>query len=260
MTAILKLEHLRKDFGGVVAVDDFSFEINEGQVTAIIGPNGAGKTTIYNLISKVNEPDKGTLYFDGVDVTDKTQIEIARMGISRTFQNIRLFKEMTVLDNVMIGQHVHTPVPIISILLNGKKSIQYEKVAKDRALEALKFMGLDGRAGETVKNLAYGQQRLVEFARALACDPKIILLDEPAAGMNPTEKANLLSIIDRLRGEGYTLIIIEHDMKLVMNICDRISVLDHGKVISQGKPEEVRRNPDVITAYLGKGGDSNVGD
>lgn len=257
---IMTIKGISISFGGLKALSDVNIEVNKNTVHGVIGPNGAGKTTLFNVVTGLIRPDSGIISMEGKDLPAIKPYELVPLGISRTFQNIRLFKEMTVLDNVMIGQHVHTPVPIISILLNGKKSIEYEKVAKDRALEALEFMGLNGKADEIVKNLAYGQQRLVEFARALACDPKIILLDEPAAGMNPTEKANLLGIIDRLRGEGYTLILIEHDMKLVMNICDRISVLDHGKVISQGKPEEVRKNPDVISAYLGKGGDSNVGD
>ncbi|MGI6224666.1 MAG: ABC transporter ATP-binding protein [Peptococcales bacterium] len=250
---ILAINGISKRFGGLQALDNINIEVNGNTVHGIIGPNGAGKTTLFNVITGLIKPDTGTLTLEGEKLPFIKPHQLVPLGIARTFQNIRLFKEMSVLDNVLIGQHVHTPTPIFSIMINGKKSRKWEQIAKDKAVEALRFMGLEGKIHETVKNLSYGQQRLVEFARALAAQPKIILLDEPAAGMNPTEKTNLLNIVARLREKGYTLILIEHDMKLVMNICDTISVLDHGKVIAQGKPEEVRNNPNVISAYLGKG-------
>jgi len=250
---ILTITGISKRFGGLQALDSINVEVTNNTVHGIIGPNGAGKTTLFNVITGLVKPDTGTLTLEGQRLPFIKPHQLVPLGIARTFQNIRLFKEMSVLDNVLIGQHVHTPTPILSIMINGKKSRYWEEVAKKKALEALGFMGLEGKMQETVKNLSYGQQRLVEFARAVAAQPKIILLDEPAAGMNPTEKANLLNIVAKLRDKGYTLILIEHDMKLVMNICDTISVLDHGKVIAQGKPEEVRNNPDVLSAYLGKG-------
>lgn len=257
---ILKIKGISISFGGLKALSNVDIEVSENTVHGIIGPNGAGKSTLFNVITGIIRPDSGTISLKGQELPIIKPHQLVPLGISRTFQNIRLFKEMTVLDNVLIGQHVHTPMPIISIMMNGKKSRDYEEVARKKALEALEFMGMEDKSDEIVSNLSYGQQRLVEFARALAAQPKIILLDEPAAGMNPTEKANLLNIIDRLREKGYTLILIEHDMKLVMNICNTISVLDHGKIITQGKPEEVRNNPDVISAYLGKGGYANARD
>ncbi|MBU5313220.1 ABC transporter ATP-binding protein [Tissierella carlieri] len=257
---ILTIKGVSISFGGLKALSGVDIEVIKNSVHGIIGPNGAGKSTLFNVITGIIKPDSGDISLEEKKLSISKSYQLVPAGISRTFQNIRLFKEMSVLDNVMIGHHVHTPMPILSILLNGKKSRKYEEITREKALEALEFMGLEDKKDEIVKNLSYGQQRLVEFARALAAQPKIILLDEPAAGMNPTEKINLLNIIDRLRKKGYTLILIEHDMKLVMNICDRISVLNHGKIITQGIPEEVRNNPDVISAYLGKGGDVNARD
>lgn len=257
---ILTINGISISFGGLQALSNIDIEVKTNTVHGIIGPNGAGKTTLFNIITGLIKPDSGTISLESHKLPYIKPHQLVPLGIARTFQNIRLFKEMSVLDNVLIGQHVHTPTPVFSILLNGKKSRHYEEIAKEKALEALKFVGMEGKIDEIVSNLSYGQQRLVEFARALAAEPKIILLDEPAAGMNPTEKANLLNIIARLCKKGYTLILIDHDMKLVMNICNTISVLDHGKVITQGKPEEVRNNGDVIKAYLGKGGYANAGD
>ncbi len=255
---ILSIKGISISFGGLKALSDVNIDVKKNTVQGIIGPNGAGKSTLFNVITGLIKPNSGAISLDGSKLGHVKAHQLVPLGISRTFQNIRLFKEMTVLDNVLIGQHVHSPTPILSILLNGKKSREYENKSIEKAIAALEFMGIEDKKDEIVKNLAYGQQRLVEFARALAAEPKIIMLDEPAAGMNPTEKLNLLSIIGKLREEGYTLILIEHDMKLVMNICDYISVLDHGKIISQGKPEEVRKNPDVISAYLGKGDNLNA--
>ncbi|TJX12954.1 ABC transporter ATP-binding protein [Tissierella creatinini] len=255
---MLSINGISISFGGLKALSDVNVHVMKNTVHGIIGPNGAGKSTLFNVITGLTKPDSGDIFLEGTKLPHIKPHQLVPLGISRTFQNIRLFKEMTVLDNVLIGQHVHTPTPIISILLNGRKSNEYEKISREKAIEALEFMGIEDKMNDIVKNLAYGQQRLVEFARALAAQPKIILLDEPAAGMNPTEKVNLLSIIGKLRDKGYTLILIEHDMKLVMNICDNISVLDHGKIIAQGQPEVVRKNPDFISAYLGKGENLNA--
>lgn len=255
---ILTISGVSISFGGLQALSDVNIEVKKNTVHGIIGPNGAGKTTLFNVVTGIIKPDTGNISLENEKLPYIKPHQLVPLGIARTFQNIRLFKEMSVLDNVMIGQHVHTPTPVLSILINGKKSQKYEKIAMEKAMEALEFVGMEGKSNEIVSNLSYGQQRLVEFARALAAEPKIILLDEPAAGMNPTEKANLFNFIARLKEKGYTLILIEHDMKLVMNICDKISVLDHGKVITQGKPEDVRNNKDVINAYLGKGGNADA--
>lgn len=256
---MLRINDISISFGGLQALSEININADKNTVHGIIGPNGAGKTTLFNIITGMYKPDTGSIFMEEHDMTGIKPYQLVPLGIARTFQNIRIFHKMTVLENVLIGQHVHTPTPVLSILVKGKKAQNAEKEAREKAMRALEVMGLEDNADEIVTNLPYGKQRLVEFARALAAEPKIILLDEPAAGMNPTEKTNLLDIITKLRAQGYTFILIDHDMKLVMNICDKISVLDHGKVISQGKPEEVRNNPDVISAYLGKGGGRNAG-
>lgn len=257
---ILTINGVSISFGGLQALSEININVQRNTVHGIIGPNGAGKTTLFNVITGMIKPDTGSITLENKKLPSIKPHQLVPLGIARTFQNIRLFKEMSVLDNVMIGQHVHTPTPVLSILLHGKTARQWEETAREKAVEALEFVGLEGKIKEIVSNLSYGQQRLVEFARALAAQPQIILLDEPAAGMNPTEKSNLLYFIDRLREKGYTLILIEHDMKLVMNVCDTISVLDHGKVITQGKPQDVRNNKEVINAYLGKGGNTHARD
>lgn len=256
---ILTISDISIKFGGLQALQDITMAVQQNTVHGIIGPNGAGKTTLFNIISGIIKPDTGYVAVMGQTLPHNKPHLLVPLGIARTFQNIRLFKGMTVLDNVMIAQHTHTPTPVLSIITMGKKARHYEAVAREKAMNALEFVGMQEKAGEIVSSLAYGQQRLVEFARAIAAEPKIILLDEPAAGMNPTEKANLLNLIAKLRANGYTLILIEHDMKLVMNICDSIAVLNHGKIITQGSPEAVRNNPEVITAYLGKGGMARAG-
>ncbi|HHW40053.1 MAG TPA: ABC transporter ATP-binding protein [Syntrophomonadaceae bacterium] len=249
----LQICGISKRFGGLQALEDISIDIQKNTIHGIIGPNGAGKTTLFNIITGQIRPDQGTIKLDGQTLPYLKPNQLVPLGITRTFQNIRLFKEMSVMENVLIGQHVHTPTPILSIILNGSKARYWEEVAKNEAENALKFVGLENKADEMVKNLSYGQQRLVEFARALAAKPKIILLDEPAAGMNPTEKANLLRLVLLLKEKGYTIVLIEHDMKVVMNICQTITVLDHGKKIAEGQPEMIRKHPEVIKAYLGKG-------
>lgn len=250
---ILEIKKISKQFGGLKALEDISFGVLPHTVHGIIGPNGAGKTTLFNIITGMIKEDQGELFLEGKKLFGIKPHQLVSQGVARTFQNIRLFKEMSVLENVLIGQHVHTPTPIFSIIINGRKSRQWEETALREALEALRFVDLEGKAAEQVKNLSYGQQRLVEFARALAAKPRLVLLDEPAAGMNPTEKANLLRLVSLLREKGYTIVLIEHDMKLVMNVCDTISVLDHGKKIAEGNPEDIRKHPEVIAAYLGKG-------
>ena len=252
-SGLLVMEGISKRFGGLQALEDISFVVQRNSIHGIIGPNGAGKTTLFNVITGMFAPDAGTISIDGVCLPSGQPHKLVPLGIARTFQNIRLFKSMSVLDNVLIGQHVHTPTPVISIIMGGRKAEQWEIAARAEALDALAFVGLETKAAETVRNLSYGQQRLVEFARALAAKPKVLLLDEPAAGMNPTEKANLLKIILRLKQQNYTIVLIEHDMKLVMNICDQIVVLDHGRKIAEGNPDFVRSHPDVISAYLGRG-------
>lgn len=249
---ILKICGISKRFGGLQALDDINIDVVRNTVHGIIGPNGAGKTTLFNVITGLVLSDSGYLLIEGRKMTRLKPHQLVPLGIARTFQNIRVFKDMTVLENILIGQHVHTPTPVFSILLNGQKSRLSEKAALKESMDALNFVGIADKAGEKVKNLSYGKQRLVEFARALAAKPKIILLDEPAAGMNPTEKTHLLYLVDSLQHQGYTVVLIEHDMKVVMNICNTISVLDHGRKLAEGRPDTIRRHPDVIQAYLGK--------
>ncbi|CQR70959.1 Lipopolysaccharide export system ATP-binding protein LptB [Sporomusa ovata DSM 2662] len=251
-SSMLHVNDISKWFGGLQALSKVSISVTASTVHGIIGPNGAGKTTLFNVITGMISPDQGSVLLNGKLLPRQKPHKLVSMGIARTFQNTRLFKNMTVLENVMIGQHVHTPTPVFSIILNTEFARNWEKKTREEALIALAFVGLEAKAAEIVKNLSYGQQRLVEFARAIAAKPKLILLDEPAAGMNPTEKANLLQFVATLRENGYTIILIEHDMKLVMNICDTISVLDHGKKIAEGNPEGIRIHPEVIRAYLGK--------
>ncbi|MDR3588923.1 MAG: ABC transporter ATP-binding protein [Negativicutes bacterium] len=258
-SCMLDIQAISKSFGGLQALEGVSVQVAPGTIHGIIGPNGAGKTTLFNIITGLIGPDKGRVAIQGTTVPFERPDKLVPLGIARTFQNIRLFKSLSVLENVLVGQHVHTPTPIFSIIVNGPTSRHWEKVAQEESRAALRFVGLEDKAGEIVKNLSYGQQRLVEFARALAAKPKVLLLDEPAAGMNPTEKTHLVKIVAALKAQGYTVILIEHDMKLVMNICSTITVLDHGKKIAEGPPEHVRKHPDVISAYLGRGEHGHAG-
>ena len=251
---ILRTEHLHKNFGGVTAVKDFSFSVDEGQIIAMIGPNGAGKTTIFNLISKIYQPDSGTLTFDGQDITNKSQIETARMGISRTFQNTRLFSDLSVLDNVRVALDYGAKYTILEAMLLTPRRWKHEREAGRLAHSCLELLNLDQYARKRPSNLPYGIQRRVEIARALVSEPKVLMLDEPAAGLNPEEVFQLVDFIREIKVKypRLAILIIEHRMDLVMNLSDYIYVQDFGETIAQGLPEEVRADPLVLKAYLGE--------
>ena len=253
MSAALEVKGLTRRFGGVIAVDDVSFEISRGEVFGLIGPNGAGKTTLFNLVTGITATTAGALVHDGTDITMARPHQVARRGIARTFQNIRLFAELSALENVMIGRHCRTRSGLFSGVLGLGAARAEERAARDRASELLGLIGLTGREEVKARNLPYGDQRRLEIARALALEPRILLLDEPAAGMNPAEKAGLSEFIRRLRAEfELTMLIIEHHVPLVMGLCDRIAVLDFGRLIALGDPDTVRRDPAVVEAYLGE--------
>lgn len=252
-TPILETHHLGIDFGGLTALDELSLTVGRTEIAGLIGPNGAGKTTVFNLLTNVYQPTRGDIILDGKSTARKTTAQVTRMGIARTFQNIRLFSNMSVIDNVKVGLHnsIHQNLAAsITHLFGYRKS---EKQSKEEAMELLKFFNMDNMAHLQAGSLPYGAQRRLEIARALATHPGIILLDEPAAGMNPSETAELMDNIRRIRDNFHiAVLLIEHDMSLVMNICEGICVLDHGKVIAKGTPDEIKSNPAVIEAYLGK--------
>lgn len=251
--AMLEVKNLGISFGGLKAVDDFSMTIEDGELYGLIGPNGAGKTTVFNLLTGVYKPDHGTILLDGKNITGKKTIEINQDGIARTFQNIRLFKELTVLDNVKAGLHNHYKYSTIEGILRLPGYFRQEKAMNERAMGLLKVFDLDREAQYKASNLPYGKQRKLEIARALATEPKLLLLDEPAAGMNPNETAELMKTIRFVRDNFHmTILLIEHDMKLVSGICERLTVLNFGQVLTQGVTSEVLNDKRVITAYLGE--------
>ena len=251
--ALLEVKNLSISFGGLRAVDGFNLKIEKGMLYGLIGPNGAGKTTVFNLLTGVYKPNEGIVTLDGKDITGKSIIEINKAGIARTFQNIRLFKDLSVLDNVKAGLHNHHPYSTIEGILRLPKYHKVEKEMNERAMEILKVFDLDGEADILASNLPYGKQRKLEIARAIATEPKLLLLDEPAAGMNPNETGELMETIRFVRKKfDTTILLIEHDMKLVGGICEELTVLNFGQVLTQGKPDVVLNDPAVITAYLGE--------
>ena len=250
---LLEMQNVVKRFGGLKAVDDFSITIEKGQLYGLIGPNGAGKTTIFNLLTGVYKPDGGRILLDGKDITGHKAIQINQAGIARTFQNIRLFKELSVLDNVKVGLHNHHKYSTLSGILRLPSYYKVEKEMDERAMELLKVFDLDKEFDYKASNLPYGKQRKLEIARALATEPKLLLLDEPAAGMNPNETAELMKTIRFVRDHfDMTVLLIEHDMKLVSGICERLTVLNFGHMLAEGPTSEVLSNPEVIKAYLGE--------
>ena len=249
---LLKTEGLGIQFGGLKAVDEFNFEIDKGQLYGLIGPNGAGKTTVFNLLTGVYKPTSGQILFNGKSILELNPTQITKAGVARTFQNIRLFKNMTVIDNVKVGLHNSQNYSLLAPILKLPSFYTSEQAIEEMAHSLLKVFDLDQFADSKAKNLPYGKQRKLEIARALATSPQLLLLDEPAAGMNPTETAELMETIKIVRDKfSVAILLIEHDMKLVMGICEKIAVLNFGTVIAFGKPEEIQSNPDVIAAYLG---------
>jgi branched-chain amino acid transport system ATP-binding protein len=250
--ALLHTELLRKEFGGLVAVDDVTFIVPEGGIVSLIGPNGAGKTTFFNMLTGVYRPTAGRVFFDGEDMTGKPPHAFTQRGIGRTFQNIRLFQNMTALENVLVGMHVRLKGSLLGAIIRTPRIRNEEVVARKRAHDLLEFSGLRRKDNELGKNLSYGDQRRLEVARALATQPKLLLLDEPTAGMNPQETGEFTAFVGRLREEqGLSVLLIEHDMRVVMGVSDSVTVLDYGEKIAEGTPQEIQRNERVIEAYLG---------
>ncbi len=253
---LLQINNLKKYFGGLKAVDDVSFNIKRGEIVSLIGPNGAGKTTLFNCLTGVIKPTGGDIYFHGsgkkMKVTGYRPDKIAKAGIARTFQNIRLFPNLCAVDNVKIGRHAKTKTHFFGAIFLTKRYKDLERQILENSMHALKFVGIPHKAAQLASNLPYGEQKLLEIARALAVEPALLLLDEPAAGMNPQETNQLMRLINKIRETGVTVLLIEHDMRLVMKISDRIIVLNYGRKIAQGEPGEIKESPEVIQAYLGE--------
>ncbi len=249
---MLTLDGVSKRFGGLSVLEDVGFTVPAGSVFGLIGPNGAGKTTVFNLVTGLLAPTGGRITLGGTSLVGQKPHRITRLGIARTFQNIRVFKEMTLLENVVVGMHSHLDYGAGALLLALPRFRAEEARARERARELLSWVGLDGQAADIADNLSYGDQRKLELARALATEPKLLLLDEPVAGMNTGEKRDLMSEIERIAARGFTIFMIEHDMRFVMGLCARIAVLNFGRIIAEGSPEQIRNDPAVIEAYLGR--------
>jgi len=249
---LLEVQYLNKRFGGLQAVGDVSFAVRQGSIKALIGPNGAGKTTLFNILSGMLAPDSGTIRFSNADIQGLQPYQVAAKGMSRTFQHTRLFTHMTALENMMIGRHIHSKAGFFAGMLSLPWTRKEEKAVRERCIEIMVFLGMADFADTEATSLAYGQQRILELGRALACDPKLLLLDEPAAGLNMRETAEMAKLISRIRDTGVTVLLVEHDMSLVMKISDEIAVLSYGQKIADDNPLAIQKNPEVIKVYLGE--------